>query len=97
MLTESEVFALHHEHLRKHADDYGEHFLARTLAACLFKSADYIAAQRERRIIIAELDAVHHRFDALLTAGAGPAPHLSGHRSIGSIAQMAQPGHGTTV
>jgi aspartyl-tRNA(Asn)/glutamyl-tRNA(Gln) amidotransferase subunit A len=44
MLTESEIFAGHRAHLREHASDYGDHFLGRTLAACLFSSADYIAA-----------------------------------------------------
>ena len=47
MLTESELFARHQHNLCTRASDYGHHFLGRTLAASLFSSADYIAAQRK--------------------------------------------------
>jgi aspartyl-tRNA(Asn)/glutamyl-tRNA(Gln) amidotransferase subunit A len=95
MLTESELFARHQQHLRTHAGEYGHHFLGRALAAALFTSADYIAAQRLRRQIIAEMQPIYARFDALLTTGAGPAPHLDAHRSIGAAQKWSTPSMGT--
>jgi aspartyl-tRNA(Asn)/glutamyl-tRNA(Gln) amidotransferase subunit A len=95
MLTESELFARHQHHLRKHACDYGHHFLGRTLAATLFTGADYLAAQRERRRIIAEMQPLYAKYDAFITTGAGPAPHLTAHRSIGAAQKWTTPSMGT--
>jgi len=95
LLTESELFARHQHHLRHHARDYGAHFLGRTLAAALFTSADYLAAQRERRRIIDEMQPLYRRFDAFITAGSGPAAHLDSHRSIGAAQKWSTPSMGT--
>lgn len=95
VLTESELFARHQEHLRAHAGDYGDHFLGRTLAAALFTSADYLAAQRERRRMIREMAEVHARYDILMTSGGGPAPHLAAHRSLGARQKWSTPSMGT--
>jgi aspartyl-tRNA(Asn)/glutamyl-tRNA(Gln) amidotransferase subunit A len=92
VLTESELFARHQQSLRHQAGQYGEHFLGRILAASLFTAADYIAAQRERRRIIAQMQPLYERFDALLTIGSGPAPALGAHRSIGSRDKWSSPG-----
>ena len=94
MLTESELFSLHLNHLREHAGDYGHHFLARCLPACLFTAADYLGAQRERKRILDEMKAVYRRYDALITIGAGPAPNLDDHQSIGSSDKWLKPGLG---
>jgi aspartyl-tRNA(Asn)/glutamyl-tRNA(Gln) amidotransferase subunit A len=94
VLTESELFARHQYSLQRNAGAYGEHFLSRILAAALFTSADYIAAQRERRRIIEDMQPVYARFDALLTAGAGPAPRLDAHQSLGARDKWASPGVG---
>jgi aspartyl-tRNA(Asn)/glutamyl-tRNA(Gln) amidotransferase subunit A len=95
MLSESELFARHQHHLREHSCDYGDHFLGRTLAATLFSSADYIAAQRERRRIIAEMQPLYAKYDAFVTTGAGPAPHLRAHRAIGAVQKWSTPSMGT--
>ena len=95
MLSESELFARHQHHLREHASDYGDHFLGRTLAATLFSSADYIAAQRERRRVIAEMQPLYAKYDAFVTTGAGPAPHLRTHRTIGAVQKWSTPSMGT--
>jgi aspartyl-tRNA(Asn)/glutamyl-tRNA(Gln) amidotransferase subunit A len=95
MLSESELFARHQHRLRTHAGDYGHHFLGRTLAACLFSGADYLAAQRARRRIIAEMRPLYSRYDALITTGSGPAPHLDAHRSIGAAQKWSTPSMGT--
>jgi aspartyl-tRNA(Asn)/glutamyl-tRNA(Gln) amidotransferase subunit A len=95
MLTESELFARHQHHLQRHAGDYGHHFLGRVLAAALFSSADYLAAQRERRRILEEMDPLYARYDAFVTAGSGPAAHLDSHRSIGAAQKWSTPSMGT--
>ena len=95
LLTESELFARHQDHLREHASDYGDHFLGRTLAASLFSSADYIAAQRERLQMIEEMAVLQQRYDALVTTGSGPAPRLDAHRQIGAQQKWSSPSMGT--
>jgi aspartyl-tRNA(Asn)/glutamyl-tRNA(Gln) amidotransferase subunit A len=95
ILTESELFARHQHRLRRHAGDYGHHFLGRALAASLFTSADYLAAQRERRRIVDEMQPIYRRFDALVAAGSGPAPRLDAHRSIGAAQKWSTPSMGT--
>jgi aspartyl-tRNA(Asn)/glutamyl-tRNA(Gln) amidotransferase subunit A len=91
VLTESEMFARHQHNLREHASDYGSHFLGRTLAASLFTSADYLAAQRQRRLLIEEMQPLYERYDAFVTPGAGPAPHLNSHRSLGTAQKWLRP------
>jgi aspartyl-tRNA(Asn)/glutamyl-tRNA(Gln) amidotransferase subunit A len=48
----------------------------------LFSGADYVQASRERRAMIAEMDATYERYDLLLTLGPGPAPRLDVHETI---------------
>lgn len=95
MITESELFAIHQHNLIERPTDYGHHFLGRALCACLFTSADYLQAQRERRCMIAEMRPLYERYDALVTAGAGPAPRLDEHRSIGFSGKWQNPSMGT--
>ena len=95
LLTESELFALHRRRLATRADEYGDHFLARCLPACLYGADDYVAAQRERARIIADMQRVYERYDALVTPGAGPAPALADHQRIGGADKFLQPGMGT--
>jgi len=94
-LTENELFAIHLKHLRERPGDYGHHFLGRALAGCLFTSADYIAAQRERRRMIDEMQPVYAKYDVVLTSGAGPAPRLDAHKSIGGSLKWSNPSLGT--
>ncbi|MBI4191726.1 MAG: amidase [Betaproteobacteria bacterium] len=95
VITESELFAIHQHNLIERPTDYGHHFLGRALCACLFTSADYLQAQRERRCMIAEMRPLYEHYDALVTAGAGPAPRLDEHRSIGFSGKWQNPSMGT--
>ncbi len=95
MLTESELFAIHQQNLIERPRDYGHHFLGRALCACLFGAADYLQAQRSRRAMIAEMQPLYGKYDALLTAGAGPAPRLDAHRAIGFSGKWQSPSMGT--
>ena len=94
MLTESEQFSLHLKNLRERPGHYGEHFLGRCLPACLFTAANYLSAQRERRRMLAEMQPVYEKYDALITVGGGPAPHLDDHRQIGASDWWLKPGMG---
>ncbi len=80
VIAESEMFELNGPDLRSRVTEFGMDFLGRCLPACLFSAVDYMAAQRERRRILAETEALYARYDLLLTAGPyGPAATFEGH------------------
>lgn len=81
-IAESEIYAVHEAELQKDAGQFGEDFLARTLAAALISGPQYVQAQRERRKMLAEMEEIYARYDVLLTAGPAPAPRLDAWRSI---------------
>ena len=80
--AESELYAVHEAGLRAHPEQFGEDFLGRSLAALLIRAEDYVNSQRERRAMIAEAEPLWARYDALVTAGPGPAPRLDAWRTI---------------
>lgn len=82
VIGESEIFSVHADNLRTRPADFGRDFLGRILPACLFTSADYFAATREHRRIVAEMQALYEKYDVLVTAGFGPAPRLDAHRTV---------------
>jgi aspartyl-tRNA(Asn)/glutamyl-tRNA(Gln) amidotransferase subunit A len=79
VMAETELFSLHLPELIARTGSFGQDFRARSLAACLFTSEDYVRASRERRAMIAQMQPVYRRFDLLMTANASPAPRLDGH------------------
>ena len=81
--AESELYAVHEPALRWQPSDFGEDFLGRTLGALMISSADYVQASRQRRAMIAEMPPIYGKFDALVTAGPGPAGRLDAWRTIG--------------
>ena len=95
LLTECEIFSRHQHILQHDPTIYGDHFLGRILAAVLFTSADHLAAQRERRVIINEFADLHKKYDFVLTAGSGPAPRMNAHKNIGAKQKWASPSMGT--
>ncbi len=83
VIAESELFSVHRAALCDRPGDFGTDFLARSLPACLFSGADYVEAQRRRRLLVAAMDPIYARHDILVTAGPyGPAPRLDAHESI---------------
>jgi aspartyl-tRNA(Asn)/glutamyl-tRNA(Gln) amidotransferase subunit A len=82
IIAESELFSIHHRELAARPGEFGRDFLGRILPACLFQAADYVAASREHRRIMAEARALYRKYDVLLTAGFGPAPRLDAHRTV---------------
>jgi aspartyl-tRNA(Asn)/glutamyl-tRNA(Gln) amidotransferase subunit A len=81
-IAESEIYAVHEPKLRARASDFGEDFLGRTLGAVLIGAPDYVQAQRERRIMLAEMEQLYARYDVLIAAGPAPAPLLKAWRTI---------------
>lgn len=82
IIAETELFSIHCRELLGRPGDFGRDFLGRVLPACLFQSADYVAASREHRRILSEARALYAKYDVLITAGFGPAPRLDAHRTI---------------
>ena len=80
--AESELYSVHEPVLRQRLADFGEDFLGRSLGALLISGPDYVAASRERRVMIAEAAALYARYDVLVTAGPGPAPRLDAWRTL---------------
>jgi aspartyl-tRNA(Asn)/glutamyl-tRNA(Gln) amidotransferase subunit A len=82
IIAESEIYAVHEHKLRARASDFGEDFLGRTLGAVLIGAPDYVQAQRERRIMLAEIERLYATYDVLIAAGPGPAALLEAWRTI---------------
>ena len=85
-IAESEQYAIHEEELRSRPGDFGADFLGRALPAVLYSGADYVQAQRERRLMLAEMAPIYEKYDLLVTPtapgrrrGSGPGgPSASG-------------------
>ena len=80
--AESELFSLHLPELIARPEAFGQDFRARSLAACLFTSEDYVRASRARRQILAEMHPIYRTFDLLLTANTSAAPRLDRHDTL---------------
>jgi aspartyl-tRNA(Asn)/glutamyl-tRNA(Gln) amidotransferase subunit A len=80
--AESEIYAVHEHKLRARASDFGEDFLGRTLAAVMIGAPDYVQAQRERRVMLTEIEQLYAKYDVLIAAGPPPAPLLEAWRTI---------------
>ena len=65
----AEGFAIHGEWLRSRPQDYGRVTRERLMMGTFVSGADYVQAQRLRRILTAEVDAVLASCDAILCAG----------------------------
>jgi aspartyl-tRNA(Asn)/glutamyl-tRNA(Gln) amidotransferase subunit A len=82
-IAESEQYAVHEQELRTRPGDFGADFLGRALPAVLYCGTDYVQAQRERRLMLAQMAAIYDKCDLLVTpTAAGPAPRLGTWRTI---------------
>jgi aspartyl-tRNA(Asn)/glutamyl-tRNA(Gln) amidotransferase subunit A len=82
-IAESEQYAIHEEELRTRPGDFGADFLGRALPAVLYSGTDYVQAQRERRLMVAQMTPIYEKFDVLVTPTApAPAPRLGTWRTI---------------
>ena len=84
----SEAYALHEATLRTRLAEYSRAFRIRVLAGALIRAADYIAAQRRRSDLIAQMAAAFETVDVLVTLPtAGAAPLLTEQRPDEGFAQ----------
>jgi aspartyl-tRNA(Asn)/glutamyl-tRNA(Gln) amidotransferase subunit A len=82
-IAESEQYAIHEEELHSRPGDFGADFLGRALPAVLYSGADYVQAQRERRLMLAEMAPIYKKYALLVTPTApGPAPRLGTWRTL---------------
>ena len=78
LIISGEAYALHEADLIARPEAYSRAFRVRVMAGGVMRAADYIQAQRHRRSLAAELNALFSRFDVLVTASTpGPAPRLA--------------------
>ncbi|MGD9828483.1 MAG: amidase [Hyphomicrobiaceae bacterium] len=85
----AEAFSIHEEDLKSRPQDYGEVFRYRVMPGALVTSADYVAAQRQLRKLVARTLAAFDGVDALVTATTfAGAPVI---RSMRSEANFADP------
>jgi aspartyl-tRNA(Asn)/glutamyl-tRNA(Gln) amidotransferase subunit A len=76
-ISSSEAFAIHQDDLRKRPQMYARVTRERLMLGGFVTAAQYVQAQRLRRILTAQVDALFEECDALLTAVIpGPAPLL---------------------
>ena len=81
-IAESELYSVHEGNLRTRPGDFGSDFLGRSTPACLISGPDYVAAQRERRVMVDQMKPIWERYDLLVTAGTFAAPRFDAHRTI---------------
>ena len=67
IIGESELYAIHENDLIRRPGDFCDDFLGRCLPAILIGATDYVQAQRERRRMLAEMEPIYERYDALVT------------------------------
>lgn len=78
-----EWFAIHQDDLRRRPDQYARPTRERLIMGAFVTASDYVRAQRLRRTIMLEVDALLQRYDALIvTPTTGPAPALGAVEDI---------------
>ncbi len=84
----AEAYALHEATLKTRPADYSRVFRIRVMAGALIRAADYIAAQRRRSDLIAQVAAAFANFDVLVSVPTqGAAPLLTEQRPDEGFAQ----------
>jgi aspartyl-tRNA(Asn)/glutamyl-tRNA(Gln) amidotransferase subunit A len=76
VIAKSEIVEIHGRDMRERLQDFGADFIGRNLPGFLFTAADYVRAQRERKRMVDEMEALYGEFDVLLTASSAPAARL---------------------
>ncbi len=84
----AEAYTLHEATLRARLGEYSRVFRIRVMAGALIRAADYIAAQRRRSDLIAQVAAAFAKFDVLVSIPTpGAAPLLTEQRPDEGFAQ----------
>jgi len=82
VIAQTEIFCNHHKDLVERPQDFGADLIRKVIPACLFQGTDYFQAQRERRVMLKEMEPFYRTYDVLLTACLGPAPRLDQCQNI---------------
>jgi aspartyl-tRNA(Asn)/glutamyl-tRNA(Gln) amidotransferase subunit A len=91
VIGETEPFAIHQKDFAERIDQYGVVIRGRVLPSCLFQAIDYVQAQRWRRRMVAEFEALFESYDVLVTAGTGPAKRFEAQRELSFFDRWARP------
>jgi aspartyl-tRNA(Asn)/glutamyl-tRNA(Gln) amidotransferase subunit A len=84
----AEAYALHEAMLKSRLGEYSRVFRIRVMAGALIRAADYIAAQRRRSDLIAQVAAAFTKYDVLVSVPTpGAAPLLTEQRPDQGFAQ----------
>ncbi|MEE8515780.1 MAG: amidase [Alphaproteobacteria bacterium] len=77
LIGEAEFYAIHEQDWLARAQDYGASLRLRTAEGAMIPAVDYIQAQRVRRKLAAEMDALFEGFDVVVTGtNFRPAPRI---------------------
>jgi aspartyl-tRNA(Asn)/glutamyl-tRNA(Gln) amidotransferase subunit A len=82
VLAETEIFGVQQQGLTERPHDYGRDFLTRILPAVMFQSLDFLAATREHKRMLEEMQPIYEKFDVFVMPGFGPAQPITAHRPI---------------
>ncbi len=82
VIAETEIFCIHQGDLIERPGEFGDDFLRRTLAGCVFQASDYVQASRERRKMMDEMRPLYDKCDVLVTGTSAPAPRLDQYQNI---------------
>ena len=80
-----EIYSLYGERTKKHPEDFGPKFRARIASGDRISAVDYVAAQKIRRELTAEMAGVLDGLDVLVTSGPYPASLLEESAAIGQL------------
>ena len=77
LIIVAEAYALHEHDLTTRPELYSRAFRVRVMGGALLRAADYLQAQRQRKTLAAQFNALFQRVDVLVTATApSPPPKL---------------------
>ncbi len=100
----AESAAIHERDLAERSGEMGYALRDKLLKGALIRAADYLAAQRQRRIVAASIDAMVGSFDAVVTFGAchvsprlGAEPEMTAFTSDTALTPFSLSGHPTLV
>jgi aspartyl-tRNA(Asn)/glutamyl-tRNA(Gln) amidotransferase subunit A len=69
IIIPAEAYAHHEEYLQQHPEKYGELLRNRLMLGALIRASDYLQAQRLRRRLTVEMQALFNDWDVLLSPG----------------------------
>ena len=91
LISGAELFSVHQALLARRAGELGAIMRSRILGFCTLQAADYVQAQRQRRRLLARIEALYADYELFLLPGPGPAMPLAQHRTLGLTEKWEKP------